>query len=72
MTTPTTSQIRNWMRTHYNDKHNECFVYRNATLEIDMTLLSESCAEHFGVLSEDGNTEIEETIFEIASEFFSL
>jgi hypothetical protein len=70
MKTPTTSQIRTWMTNHFNDKHNECFVYRNQSLEIDMTLLAEDCADHFGVMSEDGNTEIEETIFEIAVDYY--
>ena len=72
MKTPTTSQIKTWMKNHFNDKHNECFVYRNQSLEIDMTLLAESCADNFGVMSEDGNTDIEQEIFEIASEFHYL
>lgn len=39
--------------------------------EVNMTTLAEDCANHFGLLSESGDTEPESIIFEIATEFFN-
>jgi len=39
--------------------------------EVNMTLLAQGCADHFELLTEMGETDIEEKIFELVTEFFS-
>ena len=43
--------------------------YINSACELNYTAMGEDAAEHFGVLSEDGKTDIEGSIFEWATEF---
>jgi len=43
--------------------------YLDRAGELNYTAMGEDAAEHFGVLSEDGKTDIEELIFEWATEF---
>ena len=56
-------EIKVWMNLHVNEHTNNG--------EVTMTSLAEACAEHFGFLSEFGDTPEEELIFEVASEYFS-
>lgn len=39
--------------------------------DVNMTELAEDCQNHFGLLTEDGDSEQEEIIFEIATEFYN-
>jgi hypothetical protein len=43
--------------------------YLDSAGELNYTMMGEDAAEHFGVLSDDGDTDIEESIFEWATEF---
>ena len=54
------NQYKNWMKENVKDCIDE-------NGDVNMTLLGESCAQHFGVKMD---SEEEERIFEIASEFF--
>ena len=56
-------QVREWMNVHYNE-------YRNDNAEVNMTALGEAAAAEFGFLSDEGDTYIEQEIFDIASEYF--
>lgn len=57
-------KVRMWMNTHYEE-----FI-DPLTGDVNMTTMAEACAQHFGVASDDGDTEEEDEIFFCASEFF--
>lgn len=59
----TKNDIKNWM--------NENVTNHTIKGEVNITTLGEECAEHFGLLTEHGDSSDEELIFEIASEYFS-
>lgn len=50
-------QYLNWMKQNHQEYSN-------------MTELGEACADHFNVMSDDGRTEEEEIIFEVATNFY--
>lgn len=58
-----TKYYRQWMKENVHR-------YTNRIGDVDITGLAEECAERFGRSTPDGTGEIEEIIFEVASEFF--
>jgi hypothetical protein len=59
------NQYRKWMSENVQD----CI---DGNGEVNMTLLGESCADHFGVMTDKGDSPEEEIIFEVATEFQSI
>ena len=56
------------MGKYYNWMVLNCGEHMNSIGEINMTSLAEECAYVFGVDTDDGDSDEEEKIFEIASE----
>jgi len=59
-----TETYKNWMSENLSD-----FIDFNG--DVNMTELGEGCANHFGVMTELGDSEEETIIFEVATEFYN-
>lgn len=58
------AKYKQWM---YNNKES----HTGGNGDVNMTALAEECALHFGVLTEKGDSEEEQIMFEIATDFFN-
>lgn len=65
MTITRPSVMNFWLRNLNKNKE----MYVDDAGELNITLLGEEAAEHFGVMSDNGQTEIEQQLFDWAVEF---
>jgi len=57
-------KYKQWMNSNVDQ-------YTDINGDVNMTGLAEGCADHFGVMTELGDSEEETIIFEIATDFFN-
>jgi hypothetical protein len=57
------AKYKQWMQSNVKD-------FTNKNGDVNMTELAECCADNFNVITDDGESEEETIIFEIATAFF--
>jgi hypothetical protein len=58
------AKYKQWMESNVGE-------YTDVNCDVNMTELAEGCADHFGVMTELGDSEEETIMFEIATDFFN-